>query len=86
MPTITMYSTTTCPYCVQAELLLGRKDVQVNKIMIDQSPQELENMLTRSGRRTVPQIFIDDLHVGGFSDLYQLDQTGGLDRLLHAES
>ncbi len=86
MPTITMYSTTTCPYCVQAELLLDRKDVQVNKIMIDQSPQELENMLTRSGRRTVPQIFIDDLHVGGFSDLYQLDQTGGLDRLLQTEN
>lgn len=86
MPTITMYSTTTCPYCVQAELLLDRKDVHINKIMIDQSPQELEKMLTRSGRRTVPQIFIDDLHVGGFSDLYQLDQTGGLDRLLHVES
>jgi len=83
MPEITMYSTGTCPYCVQAQLLLDRKGVEVNKVMIDQRPQEFEQMLARTGRRTVPQIFIDDLHVGGFSDLHQLEQTGQLDQLLH---
>lgn len=82
MPTISMYSTGTCPYCVQAESLLDRKGAKVNKVMIDQLPQELHNMIARMGRRTVPQIFIDDLHVGGFSDLHQLDQTGRLDQLL----
>jgi glutaredoxin 3 len=82
MPTITMYSTGTCPYCVQAQSLLDRKGATVNKVMIDQLPHELHNMIARTGRRTVPQIFIDDLHVGGFSDLHQLDQTGRLDQLL----
>ena len=82
MTAISMYSTGTCPYCVQAESLLNRKGVEVNKIMIDQLPHELHNMIARTGRRTVPQIFIDDLHVGGFSDLHQLDQAGRLDRLL----
>jgi glutaredoxin 3 len=82
MAEITMYSTGTCPYCVQAQTLLERKGVTVNKIMVDQQPQELELMIARSGRRTVPQIFINEKHVGGFSELHQLDQAGQLDTLL----
>ena len=82
MPEITMYSTGTCPYCVQAQLLLDRKGVEVNKVMIDQLPQEFEQMLARTGRRTVPQIFINDQHIGGCDDLYALERQGALDPLL----
>jgi glutaredoxin 3 len=81
MPNITMYSTTTCPYCEQAQALLSSKGKQVNKILIDQLPHELETMIARTGRRTVPQIFIGDTYVGGFTDLHQLDQSGRLDQL-----
>ena len=83
MPTITMYSTGICPYCIRAEQLLLRKGVtQIDKIRVDLDPAQREVMMTRTGRRTVPQIYIDDFHVGGFDDLAALDHAGQLDPLL----
>ncbi len=83
MPKIEMYSTTVCPYCNRAEMLLKNKGMEVEKIMIDQDAEAFKAMMTRSkGRRTVPQIFIDDRHIGGFDDLYELDMDGELDPLL----
>ena len=84
MSTVTMYSKLTCPYCVQAEHLLNRKGVSnLNKIRVDENPSELEIMIARTGRRSVPQIFIGDTHVGGFDDLVSLDHAGKLDPLLN---
>ena len=78
-----MYSTTWCPFCDRARALLQRKSVAYREIKLDDEPAERETMLARSGgRRTVPQIFIDDRHVGGFDDLYALDRSGELDQLL----
>jgi glutaredoxin 3 len=83
MPTITMYATATCPYCINAERLLLSKGVQtINKIMVDAQPQQRAVMMERSGRRTVPQIYINERHVGGFDDLRALDMAGELDALL----
>jgi len=83
MPNITMYSTAICPYCINAERLLTSKGVvEINKIRIDLQPEKRDEMMQRTGRRTVPQIYIDDLHVGGFDDLRALDLAGGLDSLL----
>ncbi len=83
MPKIEMYSTAVCPYCNRAEMLLMNKGMKIEKIMIDQDVEAFRAMLTRSnGRRTVPQIFIDDRHIGGFDDLYALDIGGELDPLL----
>jgi glutaredoxin 3 len=80
---ILMYSTAVCPYCVRAERLLEAKGVgPIEKIRVDLDPQQRVLMMQRTGRRTVPQIFIGDTHVGGFDDLYALDQAGGLDPLL----
>lgn len=81
-----MYATAVCPYCVRAEALLKRKGVaEVEKIRVDLDPTRREEMLTRSnGCRTVPQIFIDDFHVGGCDDLHALDRAGKLDELLKA--
>jgi len=84
MNTVTMYSKLTCPYCVQAEHLLKRKGVSnLNKIRVDEYPAELETMIARTGRRSVPQIFIGDTHVGGFDDLAKLNIEGKLDSLLN---
>ena len=83
MNTVTLYSTGTCPWCVQAENLLNRLGAPVEKIRVDQSPAQLDAMIARSGQRTVPQIFIGDRHVGGFSELHALEQQGGLSPLLH---
>jgi len=84
MNSVTMYSKLTCPYCVQAEHLLQRKGVSnLNKIRIDENPSELETMIARTGRRSVPQIFIGDTHVGGFDELASLEQAGRLDILLN---
>jgi glutaredoxin 3 len=81
--TVRMYSTAVCPYCIMAERLLGSKGVQsIEKLRVDLDPALREEMMQRTGRRTVPQIFIDDLHVGGFDDLSALDKSGGLDPLL----
>jgi glutaredoxin 3 len=82
MPIIRMYSTQLCPYCLRAERLLNQKGVAVNKILVDNNPEELTKMIQLTGRRTVPQIFIDERHVGGFDDLVELDIEGELDPLL----
>ncbi|ANQ85978.1 glutaredoxin 3 [Azoarcus olearius] len=80
---IRMYATAVCPYCVRAEQLLRRKGVTaIDKIRIDLDPARRDEMMELTGRRTVPQIFIGDLHVGGCDDLYELDRSGGLDPLL----
>lgn len=80
---IVMYSTGWCPYCLRARALLERKGAAFREIKIDEVPAEREAMLARSGgRRTVPQIFIGDRHVGGFDELYALEKAGTLDELL----
>jgi glutaredoxin 3 len=80
---VTLYSTAVCPYCVRAERLLEAKGVtDINKIRVDLDPAQRVLMMERTGRRTVPQIYIGETHVGGFDDLYALDQAGGLDPLL----
>jgi glutaredoxin 3 len=79
---ILMYSTAWCPYCVRAKSLLDRKGLAFREIRVDENPAERDVMLARSGgRRTVPQIFIGDRHVGGFDELYALDKSGELDTL-----
>ena len=83
MPSVLMYSTRVCPYCVMAEKLLRKKGVaQLEKILIDVDPAQRETMMARTGRRTVPQIYIGDHHVGGYDDLAALDRAGKLDALL----
>lgn len=78
-----MYSTGVCPYCIRAEQLLTQRGVtRLEKVRIDLQPERREEMMTRTGRRTVPQIYIDDTHVGGFDDLAALDRAGGLMPLL----
>lgn len=78
-----MYKTPVCPYCVRAKALLERKGVAVQEIDITGSPDLMREMLEKSGgRKTVPQIFINDIHVGGCDDLYELDHQGKLDDLL----
>lgn len=85
MNTVTMYSTGTCPYCIRAEQLLQRKGItNLVKIRIDENPAEMENMIERTGRRTVPQIYIGDIHVGGYDDMAALDNAGKLDPLLNS--
>jgi len=83
MPDVLMYSTCVCPYCVMAEKLLQKKGVQnLQKVLIDLDPSKREEMMTRTGRRTVPQIYIGERHIGGYDDLVALDRAGGLDPLL----
>ena len=83
MARVVMYSTAVCPYCIRAEQLLQRKGVTaLEKIRIDLEPERQREMIERTGRRTVPQIFIGDTHVGGCDDLHELDRRGGLDPLL----
>ena len=83
MATVTMYSTGACPYCVQAERLLAAKGVSgIDKIRVDLEPARRQEMMERTGRRTVPQIYIDAFHVGGYEDLVALDRSGGLLPLL----
>jgi len=77
-----MYSTGWCPYCMRAESLLRGKGVDIEMIRIDLEPSRRDEMIERSGRRTVPQIFIGATHVGGYDDLAALDRAGGLDPLL----
>lgn len=84
-PDIVMYSTAFCPYCDRARNLLKHKGVEFREVKVDEDRAEREIMLQRSGgRRTVPQIFIGDRHIGGFDDLYALDKAGELDPLLSA--
>ena len=83
MPNITMYTTAVCPYCMNAERLLINKGVtEINKIRIDLQPEKRDEMMQKTGRRTVPQIYINDRHIGGFDELRALDLSGGLDPLL----
>lgn len=83
MPQILMYTTATCPYCVNAERLLRSKGVmEIDKVRVDLEPQKRLEMMERTGRRTVPQIWIGERHVGGFDDLRALDMAGELDPLL----
>lgn len=83
MAHILMYSTAVCPYCIRAEQLLKQKGItEIEKISVDIDPSRRDEMIEKTQRRTVPQIFIDDLHVGGFDDLAALDRAGKLDPLL----
>ncbi len=78
-----MYSTGWCPYCVRAETLLRARGVEViEKIRVDLEPVRKDEMIEKTGRRTVPQIYIGETHVGGFDELYALDRAGKLDQLL----
>jgi glutaredoxin 3 len=81
-PTVTMYVTDWCPYCRRAKDLLARKSVAVNEINVDDEAKFREEMFARSSRRTVPQIFIGEKHVGGCDDLIALEESGELDRLI----
>lgn len=78
-----MYTSAYCPYCANAERLLASKGVQaIDKIRIDLQPELRAEMMQKTGRRTVPQIYIGEQHIGGFDDLRALDLAGGLDSLL----
>ncbi|HLS82503.1 MAG TPA: glutaredoxin 3 [Steroidobacter sp.] len=82
-PEVVMYSTNWCGYCQRASRLLERKGVTVREIKVDEDPVERARMLERTGgRRTVPQVFIGERHVGGYDELAALDRSGELDRLL----
>ncbi len=82
---VTLYTSDWCPYCRRAKDLLTQKNVMFNEINVDDEPKFREEMIARSGRRTVPQIFIGAKHVGGCDDLVELDRGGGLDRLIQGE-
>lgn len=81
-----MYATAACPFCQSAERLLVAKGAQIEKIRVDLQPERRAEMMKKSGRRTVPQIWIGSRHVGGCDDLYALDRAGKLDPLLAEKS
>lgn len=83
MPDVVMYTTAVCPFCQKAKMLLASKGVsQIQEIRVDQDPDAREKMMALTGRRTVPQIFIGETHVGGCDDLVALNSAGKLDVLL----
>lgn len=83
---VVLYHTASCPYCVRAERLLEAKGVKdIEKIRVDLDPAQRQVMMQRTGRRTVPQIYVGDTHVGGFDDLSKLDREGRLEPLLRGE-
>jgi glutaredoxin 3 len=85
MAKVRMYTTAVCPYCQMAERLLRGKGVaEIDKVRVDLDPALREDMMAKTGRRTVPQIYIGDTHVGGYDDLAALDRAGRLDPLLAA--
>ena len=85
MSRVLMYSTAVCPFCVRAEQLLTRKGVtDIEKVRVDLQPDRREEMMRKTGRRTVPQIYIGETHVGGCDELYELERQGKLDSLLAA--
>jgi glutaredoxin 3 len=87
MARVLMYSTASCPFCVQAERLLTRKGVtDIEKIRVDLEPARRMEMMQKTGRRTVPQIYIQQQHIGGFEELAALDRAGQLDPLLAGQS
>ena len=81
---VLMYATAACPFCQSAERLLVAKGVQIDKVRVDLEPERRAEMQKKSGRRTVPQIWIGERHVGGCDDLYALEREGKLDPLLKA--
>ena len=81
-PVVTLYVSDWCPYCQRAKGLLAQKNIAFNEVNVEEQPKAREEMITRSNRRTVPQIFIGDRHVGGCDDLFELDRSGKLDRLI----
>ena len=83
MKNILMYSSSYCPYCINAERLLFEKGFDVTeKILVDENPAELQKMMNITGKRTVPQIFIDEIYIGGFEELRASDLSGELDKIL----
>ena len=86
MPQVVMYTTRICPYCVRAKRLLEMKGVKYEELSLEGNRERMREMLERSRRRTVPQIFIDDYHVGGYDDLAELDAFGKLNELLGLQS
>ena len=85
MAAVRMYTTQVCPYCIRAKALLKQRGVDhIEEVRIDLDPQQREQMMALTGRRTVPQIFIGETHVGGCDDLVALDRNGGLTPLLQA--
>ena len=86
-PAITIYTTSTCPFCHRARQLLTRKGVAFDEIDVGRQPERRAEMMQRAnGRRTVPQIFIGSVHIGGCDDLHALDESGRLDRLLQGDA
>ena len=81
-----MYTTAVCPYCQMAERLLRSKGVDIEKVRVDLEPERRAEMMQKTGRRTVPQIYIGETHVGGYDDLAALDRAGKLDPLLKGNS
>ena len=81
-PAVTLYVSDWCPYCERARGLLAQKNVEFSEINVEDDAKLREEMIARSNRRTVPQIFIGDKHVGGCDDLFELDRSGELDRLI----
>ena len=82
VPKVQFYATDWCPYCARARQLLAAKGVDIEEIDVEAKPGAREEMIARSGRRTVPQIFINQTHIGGCDDLIALNEAGGLDPLL----
>ncbi|MCW8881821.1 MAG: glutaredoxin 3 [Sedimenticola sp.] len=85
MPKVVMYTTAICPYCMRAKQLLSRKGVEYEELRIEGDRERMRQMIQRSQRNTVPQIFIDDFHVGGYDDMAEMDAMGELDSLLGLE-
>ncbi|MHB8743360.1 MAG: glutaredoxin 3 [Sulfuricaulis sp.] len=82
MAKVLMYSTRVCPYCRMAERLLEKKGILTDKVMVDENPARRDEMVRLTGRTSVPQIFIDQTHVGGYTELAELEHAGRLDKLL----
>ncbi|AUB82988.1 glutaredoxin 3 [Candidatus Thiodictyon syntrophicum] len=82
MPQVLMYTKTPCSYCSRARKLLQRRGIDFTEVPVDRDPEQERQMIERSGSRSVPQVFIDDRHIGGYADLAELDADGELDPLL----
>jgi len=82
MPIVQMYATAFCPYCVRARRLLKQKGIEFEEIRVDKDAEQMRTMIQRSQRTSVPQIFIDERHIGGYDDMAALDRAGKLDPLL----
>lgn len=84
-PKIVMYGTEYCSYCLAARMLLKKKGLDVEEVSVSDNPEKMQEMMTKSGKRSVPQIFVNGNAIGGFDELYQLEQSGDLDQLLSQE-